>query len=118
MIPVFIKISPTRDTANNWLSNRSFYGNTLLLTVTFGRVNILFHLLFIDNRIKDKPFPFRSIPRLDRGERQSKGSANNDRRSRMGKQKKAIGGEDREGMAWLDNLAESGGCPCVWLGVA
>ena len=58
MIPVFIKISPTRDTANNWLSNRSFYGNTLLLTVTFGRVNIVFHPLFIDNRIKVKPFPF------------------------------------------------------------
>ena len=112
------KISPTRETANNRIPNRSFYGNKLLLTVTFGRVDILLHPLFINNRINVKPFPFRSTPRLDRGERQTKGSANNDRRSRMGKERGTIGeggGEEREWLGWIIEQ-RLGGCPCVWVG--
>ena len=58
MRPGSIKITPTRDTINNQLSNCSCYGNTLWLTVTFGRVNIVCHPLVIIDRMYVKPFPF------------------------------------------------------------
>ena len=57
MRPGSIKITPTRDTINNQLSNCSCYGNTLWLAVTFGRVNIVCHPLVIINRMYVKHFP-------------------------------------------------------------